>query len=54
MALRTKAEAVIPGDLHTGSITISDQDTGIIRAAFAFFGPVSFDVRTLPANLALG
>jgi 5-methylthioribose kinase len=53
MAFMTKAEALIHGDLHTGSIMISEQDTKIIDPEFAFVGPMSFDVGTLLANLAL-
>ncbi len=45
-----KAETLVHGDLHTGSIMITDDDTRVIDPEFAFYGPVAFDVGMLIAN----
>lgn len=47
------AEALIHGDLHTGSIMITAQDTRVIDPEFAFYGPMGFDVGAVLANLWL-
>ncbi len=47
------AQALIHGDLHTGSIMVNEQDTKVIDPEFAFYGPMGFDVGTLLANLLL-
>ena len=47
-------EALIHGDLHTGSVMVTDEDTRIIDAEFAFVGPMGFDVGAVIANLLLG
>lgn len=49
----TKAEALIHGDLHTGSIMVNQADTKVIDPEFAFYGPMAFDVGSLLANLAI-
>ncbi|MFT3967804.1 MAG: S-methyl-5-thioribose kinase [Sphingobium sp.] len=43
-------EALLHGDLHTGSVMVTDRDTRIIDAEFAFYGPVGFDVGMILAN----
>jgi 5-methylthioribose kinase len=58
-ALKTKfltsTEAMLHGDLHTGSIMTSPVDgaTVVIDPEFAFYGPMGFDVGLLVANLAM-
>ncbi|MFD2213202.1 S-methyl-5-thioribose kinase [Metabacillus endolithicus] len=47
----TKAEALLHGDLHTGSIFADEQETKIIDPEFAYFGPIGFDVGQVFANL---
>jgi 5-methylthioribose kinase len=47
-------EALIHGDLHTGSVMVTDEDTRVIDAEFAFVGPMGFDVGAVIANLLLG
>ncbi|HEY7215203.1 MAG TPA: S-methyl-5-thioribose kinase [Thermoanaerobaculia bacterium] len=47
------AEALIHGDLHTGSIMVTPQDTRIIDQEFAFYGPMGFDVGAVLANLLI-
>lgn len=49
----TKAESLLHGDLHTGSIFI-DQDKSIVfDTEFAFYGPYSYDIGLLFANIVL-
>lgn len=52
-SFKTRDEALIHGDLHTGSVMIKPGDTRIIDFEFAFFGPSGFDPGVLLANLAL-
>ncbi|GMA64235.1 phosphotransferase [Alicyclobacillus fastidiosus] len=47
------AQALIHGDLHTGSIMVTNQDTKVIDPEFAFYGPMGFDIGLLFANLLL-
>jgi 5-methylthioribose kinase len=49
---RTRREALVHGDLHTGSIMVADGDARVIDAEFAFFGPMAYDTGNLVANLA--
>ncbi len=46
-------QALIHGDLHTGSIMVTDSDTRVIDPEFAFFGPMGFDTGALLANLLI-
>jgi 5-methylthioribose kinase len=50
---RTRDEALIHGDLHTGSVLVGPQDSRVIDLEFAFFGPIGFDLGLMLANLAL-
>ncbi len=47
------AQALIHGDLHTGSIMVTESDTRVIDPEFAFMGPMGFDLGALVANLLL-
>jgi 5-methylthioribose kinase len=49
----THKEALLHGDLHTGSIFASETETKIIDPEFAFFGPIGFDIGQFFANLLL-
>ncbi|MGE3874839.1 MAG: S-methyl-5-thioribose kinase [Parvibaculaceae bacterium] len=49
----TSAEALIHGDLHTGSIMLTPTDTRVIDPEFAFVGPMGFDVGAIIGNLLL-
>ena len=49
----THAQALIHGDLHTGSIMVTEEDTKVIDPEFSFYGPVGFDIGALYANLLL-
>jgi 5-methylthioribose kinase len=47
----TKAEALVHGDLHTGSVMVrSDGSTKAFDGEFCFYGPVGFDLGLLWAN----
>lgn len=50
----THAQALLHGDLHTGSIMVNREELKVIDPEFAFFGPQGYDVGTLFANLVLG
>jgi 5-methylthioribose kinase len=45
------AQALIHGDLHTGSIFVKQNDTKIFDPEFAFFGPMGYDAGNVIANL---
>lgn len=47
------AEALIHGDLHTGSIMVTPEDTRIIDPEFACYGPAGFDCGLLLGNLLM-
>lgn len=49
----SEAQALLHGDLHTGSIMVTADDTRVIDPEFAFFGPIGFDVGKLIGNLLL-
>jgi 5-methylthioribose kinase len=49
----TRGEALLHGDLHTGSVMVTETDTRIIDPEFAFFGPIGFDIGAILANLML-
>ena len=46
-------EALIHGDLHTGSIMVTDSATIVIDPEFAFYGPMGFDIGAVIANLLM-
>ena len=45
------AQALIHGDLHTGSIFIKPDSMKVIDPEFAFFGPIGYDTGNVIANL---
>jgi 5-methylthioribose kinase len=49
----THAQALLHGDLHTGSIMLNEHVTKVIDPEFAFFGPMGYDVGALLENLVL-
>lgn len=49
----TQAQALVHGDLHTGSIFVKEDSTKVIDPEFAFYGPMGFDVGAVFANLLL-
>jgi 5-methylthioribose kinase len=52
-AFMSRSEALLHGDLHTGSVMVTAQDTRVIDPEFAFFGPMGFDPGAFMANLLL-
>jgi len=52
-AFLSNAEALLHGDLHTGSVMVTDSDTRVIDPEFAFFGPMGFDVGAIIGNFLL-
>ncbi len=46
-----KKQALLHGDLHTGSVFIKDSSIVIFDYEFAFYGPIGFDIGNLIANL---
>jgi 5-methylthioribose kinase len=49
----TSAETLIHGDLHTGSIFVTEKSTKVIDPEFAYYGPMGFDIGAVLANLIL-
>jgi 5-methylthioribose kinase len=49
----THAQALLHGDLHTGSIFITSRSTKVIDPEFGFYGPMGFDIGAIFANLLL-
>ena len=48
-----ETQALIHGDLHSGSIMVTDADTRVIDPEFAFYGPLGFDLGAFLGNLML-
>ncbi|QIO33670.1 S-methyl-5-thioribose kinase [Bradyrhizobium sp. 1(2017)] len=46
-------EALLHGDLHTGSIMVTQSQTRVIDPEFAFYGPMGFDIGAVLANLLM-
>src|SRR5689334_12776904 len=46
-------QALIHGDLHTGSIMVTERETRIIDPEFAFYGPMGFDIGAVIGNLLM-
>jgi 5-methylthioribose kinase len=46
-------EALIHGDLHTGSIMVTESETRMIDPEFAFYGPMGFDLGAVIGNLIM-
>ncbi|XP_062227076.1 methylthioribose kinase 1-like [Phragmites australis] len=48
-----RAQALIHGDLHTGSIMVTIDSTQVIDPEFGFYGPMGFDIGAFLGNLIL-
>jgi len=46
----TQNDALLHGDLHTGSLMVNEDQTYVIDPEFAFVGPFGFDIGALIAN----
>jgi 5-methylthioribose kinase len=49
----TKTETLVHGDLHSGSIMVTVEDSQVIDPEFAIYGPFGFDVGMLLGNILL-
>ena len=47
----TKAQALLHGDLHSGSVFVTPDRTCILDPEFAFYGPVGYDTGNFIANM---
>jgi 5-methylthioribose kinase len=48
-----QTQSLIHGDLHSGSVMVSEDDTRVIDPEFAFYGPIGFDLGAFFGNLLL-
>ncbi|CAK9172435.1 unnamed protein product, partial [Ilex paraguariensis] len=48
-----RAQALVHGDLHTGSVMVTHDSTQVIDPEFGFYGPMGFDVGAFLGNLIL-
>ena len=53
LAFASRAETLLHGDLHTGSVMVSATDIRVIDPEFATYGPMGFDVGMLIANFLM-
>jgi 5-methylthioribose kinase len=49
----TQTEALLHGDLHSGSVMVTADDTRVIDPEFALYGPIGFDLGAFFGNLLL-
>ncbi|WP_026245156.1 S-methyl-5-thioribose kinase [Alkalispirochaeta alkalica] len=49
----TQGQALVHGDLHTGSVFVTQDSTKAFDPEFAFYGPMGFDVGAIIGNLVL-
>lgn len=47
------AQALLHGDLHTGSIFVNDKGIKVIDCEFAFYGPIGYDAGNVTAHLVI-
>jgi len=52
-AFMQKAQSLLHGDLHTGSIFIDENEMRVFDTEFSFYGPAGFDIGAVIANLIL-
>lgn len=50
---RHHPEALIHGDLHAGSVFVTNNSSKVIDPEFAFYGPMGFDIGCIMGNLLL-
>ncbi|KAJ4805564.1 Methylthioribose kinase [Rhynchospora pubera] len=48
-----RAQALIHGDLHTGSVMVTTDSTQVIDPEFGFYAPMGFDIGAFLGNLVL-
>lgn len=49
----TESQALLHGDLHSGSIMVTENDTKVIDPEFGFMGPMAFDIGNYIGNLLM-
>ncbi len=49
----SNTQALLHGDLHTGSVMVTQTETRVIDPEFALFGPIGFDTGAFIANLLI-
>jgi len=49
----SQAEALLHGDIHSGSVFVAEGGLKVIDAEFGFYGPMGFDIGTAMGNLLL-
>lgn len=49
----TEAQALLHGDLHSGSIMVTESETKVIDPEFGFMGPMAFDIGNYIGNLLM-
>jgi 5-methylthioribose kinase len=49
----TETQALVHGDLHSGSVMVTEDDQRVIDPEFAFYGPIGFDLGAFFGNLLL-
>ncbi len=54
LAFVSHAETLAHGDLHSGSIMVTAEDTQVIDPEFAVYAPFGFDIGMLLANFLMG
>jgi 5-methylthioribose kinase len=47
------SEALIHGDLHTGSVMVTETDTRVMDPEFTMYGPIGFDLGAYLANILM-
>lgn len=52
-AFASRAETLLHGDLHTGSVMVRDNEARVIDPEFATYGPMGFDPGMLIANFLM-
>jgi 5-methylthioribose kinase len=52
-AFCSQAETMLHGDLHTGSVMVSESEAKVIDPEFALYGPMGFDIGMLMANFIM-
>lgn len=53
LAYLTKAQSLSHGDLHSGSVMVTQDDTRVIDGEFAWFGPSGFDIGNFLAHYVM-
>ncbi|RJX69408.1 S-methyl-5-thioribose kinase [Vibrio sinensis] len=49
----TEAQALLHGDLHSGSIMVTETETKVIDPEFGFMGPMAFDIGNYIGNILM-